>query len=373
MKNTSEEWLDIVDEHGNPTGETISRKEAHRKGIAHRTSHVWIVRMRDDRLQILLQKRSDDKDSYPGCYDISSAGHIPAGADFIPSAIRELREELGVEAKPGDLVYCGQRRIRFEEAFHGELFRDNQVSNVYLLWLDREEFTIQREELSGVVWFDFDDCMRAVKNNTIPHCIYEEELLMVQQGAERSRIIEDAKNYVRALFRDNAGGHDFGHTMRVYGNALAIAEEENACDRQLVMLAALLHDADDHRLFSTKDNQNARAFLREYKVSPDRIDQICEVINAVSFSQNIGKRPRTIEAQIVQDADRLDAMGAVGIARTFAYGGEHARPMEESLQHFHDKLLHLKDLMNTNTGRRLAGERHVFLVEFLQEYEKESQ
>ena len=178
------EWLDIVDENGNPTGETVSRDEAHRKGIPHRTSHVWIVRMRDGKLQILLQKRSDDKDSYPGCYDISSAGHIPAGVDFIPSAVRELEEELGVKACPEELVYCGQRRIRFEESFHGRMFRDNQVSNIYLLWLDREEFSIQKEELSGVRWFDFGECLDAVRNNTIPHCIYEEELLMVKRGAE---------------------------------------------------------------------------------------------------------------------------------------------------------------------------------------------
>ncbi len=104
------EWLDIVDENGNPTGETVSRGEAHLKGIPHRTSHVWIVRMRDGKLQILLQKRSDDKDSYPGCYDISSAGHIPAGVDFIPSSVRELEEELlmvkrGAEAQPAGSQY----------------------------------------------------------------------------------------------------------------------------------------------------------------------------------------------------------------------------------------------------------------------------
>ena len=372
MNSASEEWLDVVDEHGNPTGEIIDRNEAHRKGIPHRTSHVWIVRMKNGRLQILLQKRSDNKDSYPGCYDISSAGHIPAGIDYVPSAIRELKEELGVEANPEDLVYCGQRRIRFEEEFHGEMFRDNQVSNIYLLWQDREEFIIQKEELSCVSWFDFDECLAAVRNNTIPHCIYEEELMMVRQGAENSRLTENAKNYVRDLFRDNAGGHDTSHTLRVYRNAVAIADKESTCDKELVRLAALLHDADDHKLFSTENNGNARAFLLEHHVQPDRIDQICEVINAVSFSRNKGKQADTIEARIVQDADRLDAIGAVGIARTFAYGGEHGRPMEESLQHFHDKLLHLKDLMNTETGRRLAEERHDFLVQFLQEYEKET-
>ena len=86
------ERFDIVDEHGIPTGETVDRETAHAQGIRHRTSHVWIARKRDDRVELLLQQRSFDKDSHPGCYDISSAGHIPAGVDFVPSALRELEE-----------------------------------------------------------------------------------------------------------------------------------------------------------------------------------------------------------------------------------------------------------------------------------------
>ena len=104
----------------------------------------------------------------------------------------------------------------------------------------------------------------------------------------------------------------------------------------------------------------------------EEIERICEVINSVSFSRNRGKTPSTLEGKIVQDADRLDALGAVGIARTFAYGGEHGRPMQESIQHFHDKLLLLKDLMNTETGRRLAEKRHAVLEEFLREFEEET-
>ena len=191
------ELLDVVDERGIPTGEVVSREEAHRCGIRHRTAHVWIVRIRGGRLQILLQKRSENKDSYPGCYDISSAGHIPAGVEYVDSAVRELREELGVCALPEELVYCGQRQIRFEEMFHGELFRDKQVSNIYMLWLDRDEndFVIQEEELSCVKWFDYEACVRAVRENTIPHCIYVEELEMVRTQAERSRLVGAAMEY----------------------------------------------------------------------------------------------------------------------------------------------------------------------------------
>ena len=98
------ELLDIVDEKGNPTGETVPREVAHREGIRHRTAHVWIFRRRGGVVQILLQKRSDNKDSDPGCYDISSAGHVQAGDEFLPSAIRELKEELGIEAGEEDLA-----------------------------------------------------------------------------------------------------------------------------------------------------------------------------------------------------------------------------------------------------------------------------
>ena len=152
-----------------------------------------------------------------------------------------------------------------------------------------------------------------------------------------------------------------------------IADNEPVCDREIVALAALLHDADDHKLFFTDNNANTRTFLKENQVPEEKIDRICEIINSVSFSQNKGRRPETIEAQVVQDADRLDAMGAIGIARTFAYGGEHGRPLEDSLQHFYDKLLLLKDLMNTETGKKLAQKRHQFLEDFLNELREETE
>ncbi len=186
------------------------------------------------------------------------------------------------------------------------------------------------------------------------------------------KIIEKTIAYVRELFRTNAGGHDIAHTLRVYRNTLVIAETEPGCDIYIAVLAALLHDADDHKLFSTENNANARVFLSENGVPQDTIDRICEVINAVSFSQNKGQAPKTSEGKVVQDADRLDAMGAVGIARTFAYGGEHGRPMQESVQHFYDKLLKLKSLMNTETGKQLAAKRHAFLEDFLKEYSEET-
>lgn len=112
------EILDICDELGNPTGKTVERKIAHQQGILHRTAHVWILRKKENKIQILLQKRSEQKDSFPGCYDISSAGHIPAGDNYGQSAVRELKEELGIVVRESELIDCGNRRFHFEKIFH---------------------------------------------------------------------------------------------------------------------------------------------------------------------------------------------------------------------------------------------------------------
>ena len=188
-----------------------------------------------------------------------------------------------------------------------------------------------------------------------------------------NKLTEAAIAYIEELFRTDAGGHDVGHTMRVYRNTLRLAEKEPGCDVGIASLAALLHDADDHKLFKTENNANARGFLKGQQVPEPVIDRICEVINAVSFSRNKGKTPETPEGRVVQDADRLDALGAIGIARTFAYGGEHGRPMAESIEHFHEKLLKLKDLMTTEAGRQMAADRHAFLEAFLEEYTREEE
>ena len=184
-------------------------------------------------------------------------------------------------------------------------------------------------------------------------------------------IIEAAKKYINDLFENNSDGHDAGHSMRVYQNANRIAESYPECNLMVVSLSSLLHDVDDHKLFNTENNENARRFLESQHVESDLTEFICEVINGVSFSKNRGKCPESIEGKIVQDADRLDALGAVGIARTFAYGGRCGRPMESSLQHFTDKLLLLKDAMNTDEARRIAEKRHAYMQEFLHELSDE--
>ena len=177
------EIFDVVDEYGNPTGETVTREKAHLEGIRHHTAHLWILCKKDGKTQVLLQKRCMTKASYPGLYDISSAGHIPAGCDYVESALRELNEELGISAEPDDLVPVWARTIHVDMVFGGKPFHDRQYSKVFAMWLDREEseFTCQPEEVECVRWMDLDECLTAVEQNTIPNCIFLPELQKVKE------------------------------------------------------------------------------------------------------------------------------------------------------------------------------------------------
>jgi uncharacterized protein len=189
-------------------------------------------------------------------------------------------------------------------------------------------------------------------------------------------LIENAKAFAREVFAADSSGHDYAHTLRVYQLASRIARQEGA-DVILVELSALLHDVDDHKLSpDTAENKDrAVTFLRSQTVPESDIRKIVRIIDQISFSRNT-LPPDTLEGQCVQDADRLDAMGAIGIARTFAFGGSHGRAMHDpdgsdrssSIAHFYDKLLLLKDRMNTETGRRLAQHRHAYLENFLAEF-----
>lgn len=190
-------------------------------------------------------------------------------------------------------------------------------------------------------------------------------------------ILKTADEFIKKKFSGEGTGHDYFHIERVVNTAIKIAKEENA-DLFLVELAARLHDLGDYKLNGGKDRSEEliTEFLKSQNADTKLISKIVEIVSQVSFSK--GNKAVSIEAQIVQDADRLDAMGAVGIARCFAYGGKKEReiwnpenPEDTSLQHFYDKLLKLKELMNTQTGRKMAEERHRFLEKFLTEFQKE--
>lgn len=172
------EYFDICDEAGMPTGEIVERSVAHRDGIRHRTAHIWVVRQNNGRIEVLLQKRSMNKDSFPGCYDTSSAGHIQAGDEPLESAIRELSEELGINARPSDLSVLGHFSAVYQKEFHGGIFKDNEYVNVYVYNgdVDIDTLTIQKEELEEVRWFELKEVISECANHNKRFCVPRESL-----------------------------------------------------------------------------------------------------------------------------------------------------------------------------------------------------
>ena len=172
------EYLDVCDESGRPTGEIVERAVAHRDGVLHRTAHVWVIRERDGQVQVLLQKRSSETESFPGMYDVSSAGHIPAGVEPLPSALRELREELGIEAKPEELAYAGVIRCRYEKVFRGKPFRDDSIrfAFVYREPVDTDALTLQESEVEEGRWFPLAEAAEEIRRGQDRICITEQEL-----------------------------------------------------------------------------------------------------------------------------------------------------------------------------------------------------
>ena len=184
---------------------------------------------------------------------------------------------------------------------------------------------------------------------------------------------------VKAIQTGEATGHDWYHTYRVAGMSRQIGEMED-CNMDIVLAAAYLHDVADHKFGYTKESRGEllRQLMTEAEFPEDLQEDVLEVVESISFSEGVPCRERLRkESDVVKDADRLDALGAIGIARTFAYGGKVGRPIYDpmdranSLQHFDDKLLLLKDGMRTETGKRLAQTRHAFLVQFKEEFLRE--
>ena len=194
-------------------------------------------------------------------------------------------------------------------------------------------------------------------------------------------ILIKAQEYIKETLLNDGTGHDYYHIERVVINARKILQTEQA-DSFIVELAAWLHDLGDHKLHNgiDKSEELISAFLKSLAVEQSIIDRIIEIVSQISFSK--GNKPSSIEAEIVQDADRLDAIGAIGIARCFVYGGSKNRilysPDEKekensSVQHFYDKLFKLKDMMNTESAKLIAAKRHSFMKEYIAEFYREVQ
>ncbi len=178
------ELLDILSEKFELTGLTRERSIVHESGTWHRTSHVWVVRRKEHGFDVLLQKRSRNKDSFPGCYDISSAGHIPAGQDYTESAVRELKEELGIEADPQELHLIGVHKGTCDTSFRGKPFRNYEYSHVYIYdgtGLDTGQLKLQEEEVESVLWLDYEEGLAALFNGSIENCVFQEEWEMLKE------------------------------------------------------------------------------------------------------------------------------------------------------------------------------------------------
>ncbi|MDT0689691.1 HD domain-containing protein [Salegentibacter sp. F188] len=211
---------------------------------------------------------------------------------------------------------------------------------------------------------------------------------------QENGIIENTIVFVKETLKGAEGGHDWFHIQRVFNNAKLIAEGEDANDL-VIALGALLHDIADSKFHNgdeTVGPKVAEEFLKSQKVSPEVIHHVIKIIENISFKGgNVTTDFSSIELDIVQDADRLDALGAIGIARTFNYGGFKGRGLYDpeivpnlnmtkeeykasnapTINHFYEKLLLLKDRMNTETGRKIATERHQFMELFLDQFYKE--
>ena len=206
----------------------------------------------------------------------------------------------------------------------------------------------------------------------------------------RQEILQKTAEYIKKEFADDSSGHDWWHIYRVWKNAITLCEHEGA-DSFIVQLAALLHDLDDWKFNDSGDETplRAKAWLDSLSIDPVTTDRVCRIIMHISYKgAGVQNKMDSLEGCIVQDADRLDAIGAIGIARAFAYGGWKNRPLYDpdsppqmhqtfeqyknsksaTINHFYEKLLLLKDMMNTATAKRIAEQRHEIMVQYLDQF-----
>lgn len=175
MAFTANDLFDILNEDGTRSGRTKPRALVHRDGDLHGASHIFLTRLHQGRIEVLLQKRSMTKDSFPGCLDISSAGHLDCGEDYDTAARRELGEELGLTDHIPQFLFI--QRQDYEASFHGAYFHDREIDYVYMLALDRpaEAFKIEAAELESVQWMPAAEILRAVDAGDPRFCLLPEE------------------------------------------------------------------------------------------------------------------------------------------------------------------------------------------------------
>ena len=284
-----------------------------------------------------------------------------------PPYIRpEVIEELSPEVKnePYAALYGGEDGLIFY----------NKIVSDYSKFLKKDGFFLFE------IGYDQADDLRRIASDNGFNCRIFRDYGGNDRVAllKKSNTVVDAISFVKDFFKNEYTGHDYYHTMRVFNMATTIANQEGA-DLEIVQISALLHDVDDHKLSpnTSKNLENARNFLKKSRFSAEKTEKICQIIGEISYSKNGNKHPSSIEGKCVQDADRLDAIGAIGISRAFAFGGSRQRFLydpcgegetDSTIDHFYDKLFKLKDLINTDSARKIAIARDDFMHKFIDEF-----
>lgn len=251
-----EEMFEIMDSDGSRTGRLKPRSQVHRDGDLHGAAHIWVYRLIDGKAELLLQKRSDDKDSFPGCYDTSSAGHLDPGEDFPAGALRELKEELGISAKPEELQYMYTKEIDLTDVFHGEPFHNHELISIYMLELIPGDLEIhfQESEISGVMWMEADTLCRMTEEQSFRHCLDKEELVKITDELHRrlrlNRQMEflleadKEKGIIRQTYKTSLQKeNDAEHAWHLAVMVMLLSEHANSSiDSYRTMCMVLIHD-----------------------------------------------------------------------------------------------------------------------------------
>ena len=318
--------------------------------------------------KVLLGKR---KNAHGAGLWATPGGHLEWNESFEECALRELEEETGSKGKGVQVVSVSNNVMKED---------DNHCVAV-LVQVEEFEGTLEVREPDKCEFWEW------IEWDLLPLNLFFSLRNLVDSGfhpgedalsSEQRLVVRKAAAFIREQFENEGSGHDWWHIHHVWRNARAIAKREGG-DLFVVELAALLHDIADHKFHGGDTNvgaEAARSWLLEHGVESVALEKVVDIVRTISFKE--GKNPpmQTIEGQIVQDADRLEAMGAMGIARTFQFGGWKQRPMydptgaewDTTIAHFYNKLFLLKDLMNTETGKRIAEKRHAFLESFLEQF-----
>lgn len=270
------EYFEILNEDGSKKGVLKERTQVHKDGDLHAASHIWVYRFVEGRIEILLQKRCDTKDSFPGCLDVSTAGHLDPGEDYIDAALREADEELGLSVLPYELEYIYSKRICVENVFYGETFKNYEIIAVYLYEAnaDLEITNFQKEEISAVCWMEASEILKQWENSDFLHCMDREEYQKIYEILQKKYRLHQQLKFLleidkeKSVFRQtylsdgSRKENDAEHSWHLAMMAAVLAEYANEpIDVLHTVTMVLIHDlveiyAGDTYAYDIEGNKN---------------------------------------------------------------------------------------------------------------------